>query len=443
MGKEIKVIEKEQGRVYHLERQRVLVATSVEDRTPTTSKQVETSYDGIIEPWETSNNYPREILKKMDGTIIPAALDFKSRACRSGGLVYGYVKGFDKSGREIFEPANIPDINTFLADNDLDSYFEEAFNDVFAFSHSFVEMIRNESRKKITTIVAQEATDCRFGVPNAKSNLINSVFVDGLWPDATKETWKKAPCVDTYFDVQGQIEALTRLKFMYPIRYSSYGRAIYQKPAWHSLFATKWPDLVKQIPEFKYYVMNNQMTVKYLIYVPDTWWNWKYPGFDKKKEAERVKIMDAELERFNNVLTGVKNAGKALLMTFKTYADGKEYAKWTVQILEDKLMSGAYIEDSQEGNMTILFNLNLDPVLIGNTPGKNMGAGSGSNDRVAFNKFIITHKPYQDKVLKPLDVIARYNKWSTPEKMIQWRFNNYLIATLDSGSDTQPKYKSA
>lgn len=393
-------------------------------------------------PWEASNDYPREVIKKIDGTIIPAALDWKSRATRSGGLVYGYVKGHDKSGRELFEPQQIPEVDEFLDNNDLDLFFEEGFNDLFYFNHAFVEMIKSNDGKRITTMCIQEATDCRISRQNPRTGLKDSVFIDANWPNGTKESWTEVPAVDPYYDVTGQIQNIDKkFKFIYPTSYASPGRVYYQKPAWHSLFACKWLDVVKSVPEFKHYLMKNQMTVKYLISVPDTWWNWKYPGFDDKPQPERVKIMQDELQNFNDIFTGVVNAGKALMMTFKTGHDGREYAKWTVQILEDKLMSGAYIEDSQEGNMHILFHVGVDPVLIGNSPGKNMGAGSGSNDRVAFNKFIITHKPYQDKMLKPLDVVSRYNTWSRPGKKLSWRFNNYLIATLDSGADVQPKSK--
>ncbi len=63
-----------------------------------------------------------------------------------------------------------------------------------------------------------------------------------------------------------------------------------------------------------------------------------------------------------------------------------------------------------------------------------MGAGSGSDARVAFNNFISTSTFEQDLILEVLHLVRDYNGW--PENL-EFRFKQPLIMTMDKGKQVQ------
>ncbi len=79
--------------------------------------------------------------------------------------------------------------------------------------------------------------------------------------------------------------------------------------------------------------------------------------------------------------------------------------------------------------------LGLDPTLIGTAPGKGMGAGSGSDKRVALNIYTSMVLAHADIVLEPFHFIRDYNEWNP---LIEFKMRKMLINTLDSGKQTTP-----
>jgi hypothetical protein len=439
MAKEI--ISSESGSTHLIpEKNMMVMALEQPKKAPSDPVEKQNNTPNNIAMWGDSNDYPREIYDQAKlNSIIPSTIEWKARTIRSGGIIYGVMER-DEKGKKQFIPITHPEIEEFLEFNDMDSYLEESLSDLFWFGHMFPELNLRADRKKIVSLVHQEAMFVRFKKQNPKNGKIASVILNANWPEYKKETSREIPIVDRYWNPAGEIREGNAFKYIFPLSYSSPGRVYYQEPSWHSLIHGKWLDVANKIPEFKSYLMNNQMSIKYMVHIPMEWWEWKYPGFNtqgKFTATKRKEIMKKELEFFNKALTGVEKVGKALMMVFKTDSQGKAYTKWDIQILKDKKESGEYIEESQEASSHILYALAVDGTLIGNTPGKQMGAGSGSDKRIAWNIFIMNNKPFQDKVLAPLDLITTFNGWTHNNQKIMWRFNNYLIATLDQGKETQ------
>lgn len=425
------------------------VMTILQDPNDSPTPVVEKSLNPTdYQPWGDSNDYPTEVYEKCrTNSIIPSTISWKARALRSGGVRYGVIDGYKPDGTEIFRPIDVPEINEFLDRIDIESYLEEALLDLIWFNHFFAEIALQRDRKKAVSLMIQEATFCRFSKQNPKTGLIEKVFIDGNWVTRKSASeLKSVPLIDTYWDAVGNVRKSKATKFIYPVSIASPGKNYYQIPDWHSIIDGDWLSVANKIPKFKSFLMENQMSIKYVIHIPESWWDWKYPGFNssnKYDDAARKSIMKKEIDRFNTLLTGIENTGKGLFLTFKTDANRNEYTKWEIKALDTVRQSGEYMEESQEASSHILYALNVDGTLIGSTPGKSLGAGSGSDKRVAWNIFIINNKPLQDKVVKPLDFITKYNGWkSSDDKQIVWRFNNYLIATLDTGSSIKTESKS-
>lgn len=208
----------------------------------------------------------------------------------------------------------------------------------------------------------------------------------------------------------------------------------YANARWHSIINSNWLQLANDIPNWKTAIMKNQMTLKYHVQVDDGYWAMKFEDqwgdFSAQEKFEKKKI---EYGLINTYLTGVENAGKGFFSVKYMDADGKEVQGIKIDRLDDKVQSGAYIEDSQEANSHILYSLGFDGRLIGSTPAKALGAGSGSDIREAWNILITVGKPKQDKILEPLNFSSAYNGWKGKNgKPLKFWFKNYYIQTLDA-----------
>ena len=195
--------------------------------------------------------------------------------------------------------------------------------------------------------------------------------------------------------------------------------------------------MAQAIPEFKKQLFINQLSIKYVIEADIRYWSWKYPDWAEKKESERKGIIAEELDAFEKTMAGTNGAGKSILTV--TMPDpqnpGNTIKVFTVTAIDDKIKSGLYIEDSQEASSHIYTALQVDPTLSGISPGKGIGAGSGSDKRVAYNAFMATHSFHQDLLLEVLNFIRDYNGWDAD---LEFRFLNPQINTADA-----PKESSA
>ena len=170
--------------------------------------------------------------------------------------------------------------------------------------------------------------------------------------------------------------------------------------------------------------------------MPLSWWYWKYPNWESMGEKERAKTRSLEHERFDKYLTGYDNAGRSLLMTFQDSPEFKQnnYTKWDIQIIDKKVIEGILTDDVLETTQMIHHAAGVHGTLLGSSPGAKMGAGSGSDQKQAYNIFIGLSQAEQDILLRPYQIAAEYNGHPN----LKFRFRNRLIADL---KDVTP-YKS-
>ncbi|QCR23076.1 hypothetical protein [Pontibacter sp. SGAir0037] len=387
---------------------------------------------GEIALWGENNLFPVEVMKDVESdAVLASGLRKITDMWYGGGLVYGLVSGFNEDGTEKFERTSIPEVEAFL--NRSRRYGYEALQDLAYFVNAFPEFILTKDRSKIWSICEQEAYHSRYSKPDTNGNL-NHLYINANWADGgTAENSTKVPVIDPYFDTAETIKARNDgYKYIYPISVPSPGKTVYQLASWNAIRRTGWLEVAKAIPQFKKKLFENQLSIKYIIEIHSLYWNWKYGDWDAKPKEERTQIIKQEVEDFNKIMTGPDGAGKSILsLTFMH--GGQEFNAYKVTAIDDKLKTGLYVEDSQEAASHIMTALGLPTSLYGASPGKGMGAGSGSDARVAFNNFISTSKFVQDLVLEPLHFVRDYNGW--PENL-RFRFLNPLIMTLDKGKQS-------
>ena len=308
------------------------------------------------------------------------------------------------------------------------------------FGMAFPEVVLSNDRSQITSIAIQDTPFCRYSSQQPGQAVPPWVYISAMWPGATPGDafTERVPVLDPYF---APVEALRQdkrgFKYIYPLALPSPGQALYQLAVWNVIIKSGWLDVAQAIPEFKKQLFINQLSIKYVIEADIRYWSWKYPDWAEKKESERKGIIAEELDAFEKTMAGTNGAGKSILTV--TMPDpqnpGNTIKVFTVTAIDDKIKSGLYIEDSQEASSHIYTALQVDPTLSGISPGKGIGAGSGSDKRVAYNAFMATHSFHQDLLLEVLNFIRDYNGWDAD---LEFRFLNPQINTADA-----PKESSA
>ncbi|TPG71986.1 hypothetical protein [Hymenobacter nivis] len=412
-------------------------AAGKQDGAPATTPIVK-GQSGLVAPWGAANDFPQQVLAKISlSTIIGPVLDWKTRATYGKGIVYGKVIGYKPDGSEIFQRYNDHVVREFFRKSNLARFGYEGLQGLHYYANAFPELILSRDRSEITSIAIQDTPFCRYSVQAPGMAVPEWVYISANWPDAQPGDGytDRVPVLDPYFRDVEALRADTRgFKYIYPLSLPSPGQALYQLAAWNPIIKSGWLDVAYAVPEFKKALFKNQLTIKYLIEADVRYWEWKHPDWKEKTDAQRKQIIGEELEAFERTMAGTEGAGKSIMTI--TMPDpqnpGATIKAFTVSAIDDKIKSGLYIEDSQEASSHVYTALQVDPTLSGISPGKGMGAGSGSDKRVAFNAFVATHTFHQDLLLEVLNLVRDYNGWD-PE--LEFRFLNPQIATLDAPTE--------
>lgn len=386
-----------------------------------------------IAAWGAGNLRPQELKKQLKE--LPQAkeiISWQARTLYSGGLIYGKTSFVD--GVEKFTPTKDPKVEEFFKKVNITRYLIEACLDYYWYGNPVDELIVDRDTQQIIALASQDSSFFRAQLQNKQTGKIENGYLSANW-DFNNRTGNVSPIklIDPYWDRILQVKSSKDRRFLYHRALPSPGEIYYGELPWHSLVESGWLEVAKAIPAFKKALFKNQISIKYHIEIADWYWQWKYSQewekFTPQEKRDKIKF---ELELIESTLTGTDNAGKSVKSLLRTSADGKFESAVKITPLDDKIKSGVYIEDSQEAFSNILFSFGVDPTLVGNAPGKNMGGGSGSDKRVAYNIYMLGTKAEADLILEPLHFVRDFNNWD-PE--IQFMFKNYYIATLDQGKE--------
>lgn len=415
----------------------------------------EVDEDGNMAPWGKNNLFPQEIVKQIEKSdLAPAVLEKKCGLVYSDGLRYGVME-INEKGEEAFRPLQIPEIDEWMHHTAIKFYLSDALSDHFTFYNLFARFRLNLKGDKVARLEVSDACHTRLGIQN-KSGAIDMAYVNANFDLGSRNSESsdtlKIDALDPYFGTAAQMKSLAERgkgDFIMPVRAQKRGRIYYELAPWHGLLGSGWIDVAHFVPQFKKHLLKNQMTVKLIIKVDSEYWPLKYgkKEWDKFTFDEKTEKQKEFLNKVIETSQGTDNAGNALLLPKEWNEVAGEYREYvTVEPLKQELTGGEYNEDSQEADYHIARALGLPPTLAGITPGKGNNSGSGSDQRVAHNNFLLDSKMDMDRVLAPLDVIAEFNGWNEKYgegKRLVWLFQSYYVATLNSGSEVQSKIEKA
>ena len=389
------------------------------------------------------NDFPQMAAKVVGSTsVLNTGLKFLQQLTCGQGLYACRVTGYDAKGNEQLEPVSNPEVERLLRSRMVRRYMERCSRDYFKFGISPVELIPANDGQSIAGINPINALYARLTVPDAMGAM--KCIVSGCWPDLPGSTEDDHPqVIDTLsdYDIDLQFDIMHmkgRLKkpFVCLVRDSWSNDEIYGEPIWLPAYVLGWVDIAQLVPQFLKKAYKNQITWKWHVQIPYSYWEKKFPRSEFKDIEARKRAINTYMDQVEANLCGAENAEKPLFTNYAVNeANGKIEEEWKIQSLDNKYKGGDNLVTSAAANSEILFTLGVNPNVFGaGMPGGTYaGNQGGSNIREAFLVNIANSWINRQNLLDPIYLLLRSRGWDD----VELRYRNTILTTLDTGAGTQ------
>lgn len=392
---------------------------SIGDKFATATRAVEVDKNIIVAPWGNDNDLPQRILEKIEvNDVVGSNLLFNIESAYGLG-----IKPMVRQADGTLIDCTDPEVLNFFEDNDLTGFFLEQVSDMMTFFNVFPQIVLSGDRKKIVGIYHLEAAFSRWGSMRETDYEITRHYYSSKWGTDQKPTIDDldiSPVLSryhTFADLERQISETDHSRFVLQVSMPTPGRTYYSNAYWHSIFRSGWYDLSCMIPKNKIAILKNNLAIRTVVYISDKYWKGviEREGVNPNDRDSVAKIRSAEIERIKAFITNEGGKGGTLITTKETYVSstGKaiEDKQIVIEPVKSELSGGELVADSEEASNIISYTMGVHTSLIGATPGKSSGSLGGSDKETLFTMKQAMMRPFRDRILKPLTLIKRFNKW--------------------------------
>lgn len=351
------------------------------------------------------------------------------------------------------------EMQAFVENNDLHKTYLEMAGDMSLMSQCFCELQLNQRQldkdgrpvptsqwnPKIVGIKPRSVFTTRLERMDSQYR-INYAYMSNQWLDSTQtltETDRRIAAVP-YLAADTAVADLNRhvrearqqrvSRKNRPTRFimspRDFGGPYYADAMWHSIFAGSIFEYAFTIVDDRLTRKRNSNIIGRVIYIHQEYLKQLYTQQGENKSKTMAQIQQEVFTDINRWLSNSDNAGQALISAVFTGLDGKEHKAWEIVEIESKANSQAQAEKTelQEISSIIFFAMGLDSKLIGNTPGDATSSG-GTDLRERFLVKQIQFVPLQQLMLRPLEVISKFNGW---DPHLVWQIDREVLTTLDN-----------
>jgi len=219
--------------------------------------------------------------------------------------------------------------------------------------------------------------------------------------------------------------------FVLPSVYPTAGRPYYPTPAWYSIFGGDIYEYITTIFSDRLSRKRNSNVIGRVIYLNNDYMQQLFiqakAQSDAKKQSE---IRDKLYTQINQWLANRNNAGQSLLAFTFTGNDQKEHKSFEIVEIEanSKDAVAANEKETAELSSVVFMALGLDARLLGSSPLSLVGSNGGTDIRERFLLRQILKSPQLNIMLKPLEVLSRFNQW---DRHLVWQVQREAMTTLD------------
>ena len=393
--------------------------------------------------WGNDNEFPQTAAKSISTTsVLNTGLKFLRSLTIGQGIYPCKVKGFDDNGNELLEAVDDMNVHRFVNGRMVRRYLEKVSRDYFKYGNAAVQMLPNRAGTEIIGLNALNALHYRYTMPDSWGS--SKCIVSGQWPSVpTENEYDNVQVLDTLMDYDPdlhtewlQMAGKMNKPFVFPIRDSWSNHDYYGEPIWLPSYILGWVDIAHLVPEFLKKAYKNQITWKWHIQIPYSYWDKRFPENNYKDMEARKRDISEYMNKIENNLTGQENAEKPLFTNYAVNeANGKVEEEWKITALDNKYKGGDNLVTSAAANSEILFSLMVNPNVFGaGMPGGSYaGNQGGSNIREAFLVNIANAWIDRQNLLDPLTLMLRANG----VKDVELRFRNTVLTTLNSGAGSK------
>lgn len=353
----------------------------------------------------------------------------------------------------------------FLDDNDIMDTYLQLAGDMSLMSQCFVELQLNQKQlnddgvpvptsqwtPKIVGIKPRSIFTTRLERMDDNYR-INYAYLSNQWLDQTQnrtnlrpEDLKIAavpflPAQTAVKDLQRKVREARQQRVgrkARPTRFimspRDFGGPYYADALWHSIFAGSIFEYAFTIVDDRLTRKRNSNVIGRVIYIHQDYVATLIRQEEQLQNGKKRSPKDIVGELFQSInqwLSNSDNAGQALVSSVFTGSDGSEHKAWEVVEIESKANDQANADKTelQEISSIIFFAMGLDSKLIGNTPGDASSSG-GTDLRERFLVKQIQFAPLQQQMIRPLEVISRFNEW---DSHLVWQIDREVLTTLDN-----------
>lgn len=394
-------------------------------------------------PWGRNNDFPHLADDIISGTsVLNTGLKFLRQLTIGQGLFPCNVTGYDDKGNEQLTPVNDKVLVSLLSGRMIRKYTEKISRDYFKYGSAYVLLVPNPDGK----IIGLQAVNAKFvRLTRPDSNGLQKAIVSGGWPQAVGINGDVPQVYDllTDYDPDLHLELLKangRMKkaVMYAVRDTWSNQEHYSEPVWLSAYRLGWIDIAHMVPTFLKHAYENQVTWKWHVQIPYSYWEHRFPRDDARYDTpdKRKIAINTAMQEIENNLCGTDNAEKPLVTHYSVNEmNGKTEEKWEITALDNKYKGGENLVTSAAANSEILFSLMVNPNVFGaGMPGGSYaGNQGGSNIREAFLVNIANAWIDRQTFLDPITLLMKELGYSD----VDIRYRNTVLVTLDKGAGTQ------
>lgn len=391
--------------------------------------------------WGRGNKFPQRAVETVSSTsVLNTGLKFLRALTVGQGVMAVKVSGYKDNGDELLQPVDDPKVQRWVNSRMVRRFLEKASRDYFKTGSAAVEMLVNAAGD-ICGMNPLNALFYRYTVPDAYGAC--KCVVSGDWPGmpGTRDNNTRVLDVLMEYDPELHLEWMRskgrlRNPFVFPIRDSWSNNDFYSEPVWLPAYILGWVDVAHMVPTFLQKAYKNQITWKWHVQIPYSFWDRKFPQQDFNSPSERSKKIQRYMDEVEQNLCGLQNAEKPLFTHYNVNeGSGRIEEEWKITALDNKYKGGENLVTSAAANSEILFALMVNPNVFGaGMPGGTYaGNQGGSNIREAF--LVNLANAYIDRanLLDPIRLYLEANGVND----VELRFRNTILTTLDTGAGTQ------
>lgn len=375
-------------------------------------------------PWGLyagDDNLPNRLEYKADLVpLIRQIIKRNAQMLTGNGIIYVLEKDLARTAAP--ERQYLPDVEDFMDANQLETewWFPQA-TEWGLHGNVFSEMKLSMSRRFITNLFHKESPFCRLSTQDARG-VIRYLLYDAKFAwnehqgggEANPSGSATAMPLLTWWDAQRFFDQLKGDTFAWHTRIRSGRSPYYPKPPHVGLFRTDgWVDVAADVPRIVKSMQSNQIQLKYLISVEESYFKIAHPDWENYTAEQRESALNKFEDAINDKFVGVDRLYKSIVSVWKfDPMQNKELGKIEITAIDDKVKSDTWKPGAEGANFEIVHGFGQHPTNFGlSRENGSMGSGSGSDKREVYNTTIDTNTIEQKYLLGPLNFASRFNRW--------------------------------